>query len=73
MPEADKRKWVEIEIILPNHVAVKARTEEWLVAILEELPPEIRFRVVDRVMKRTVVVSTPGSYIMKAEPGIIGG
>lgn len=54
---------------LKNGHEVTAKTEEWLAAIITSLPPEHLEAVAMRVEQRLVAYSTPGNYVLHAEPG----
>lgn len=57
---------------LPSGEEITARTEEWLAALIVMLPPAERQALCDRVAKKMVAYSTPGSHILHAESGFIG-
>lgn len=63
---------MNICIRLKNGREVQARTEEWVAALIALLPPAHQAVVMDRVEKKIVGYSTPGSYVLKAEPGTLG-
>lgn len=46
--------------------------EEWVAALIALLPPEHQALVCDRVEKKLIAYSTPGSHILHAEGGLIG-
>jgi hypothetical protein len=59
-------------IKLENGREVEARTEEWLAALIVILPKEQRAALIERVEKKLVAYSTPGSHILHAEGGVFG-
>lgn len=63
---------MNIRIRLKNGREVQARTEEWVAAIIALMPPEVQAAVCDRVEKKIIGYSTPGSFILHAEPGTLG-
>jgi len=62
---------MNLKIRLQNNEEIEARSEEWLAAILLEMPEEIRTRVYERIRKKNVFYSTPGSHILHAESGFL--
>jgi len=62
---------MNLAIRMPNGEEIAAPTEEWLAAILSEMSPEVRVRVLERIRKKTVFYATPGSHVLRAEGGII--
>lgn len=53
---------------LQNGVSVSARTEEWVAAILSALTMEQKRAVFERVDKKLIGYSTPGSHLLQADP-----
>jgi hypothetical protein len=64
---------MNLRIRLQNNEEIAARTEEWLAAILLELPEQYRNRIYERIRKKNVFYQTPGSYLLHAEGGILSG
>ncbi len=60
---------MNLEIRLQNGRSVKAKTEEWLAALIVSLPPNALEALCERVEKRLTAYTTPGSYVLKAESG----
>jgi len=56
---------VNLAIRAANGETIEARTEEWLAALLLELPAEARGRVFERVRKKMVAYATPGSHVLQ--------
>ena len=63
---------MRLKVRLENGEEIEARTEEWLAALIVMLPPPQRDALCERVRKKLVAYSTPGSYILHAEGGLIG-
>jgi len=63
---------MKLKVRMPNGEEIEARTEEWLAALIVMLPPPQREALCDRVRKKLVAYSTPGSHILHAEGGLIG-
>lgn len=60
---------MKIKFQLQNGHYVEAPVEEWVAALVAELPPEYKARVFQRVDNKLVAYSTPGNYVLRAEPG----
>jgi hypothetical protein len=58
---------VNLKIRLSNSEEIQAPVEEWLAALLVELPMEQRARIYERIRKKTIFYQTPGCHILKAE------
>lgn len=56
-----------LRIILENGEEVTARTEEWVAALVQMLPPSTRQALCDRVRRQMVAYQTPGSHVLEAE------
>lgn len=52
---------------LQNGEELSARTEEWVAAIIATLPADQKAAVFDRVNRKLVAYSTPGSHVLCAE------
>lgn len=63
---------MKLKVRLPNGEEVEARTEEWLAALIVMLPPPQREALCDRVRRKMVAYSTPGSHVLHAEGGLVG-
>lgn len=63
---------MRIAIRLQNGRQVEAPIEEWVAALIALLPPQHQAMVCDRVEKKIIAHSTPGSHILYAEGGLIG-
>ena len=63
---------MRIRIRLQNGKEVEARTEEWVAAIVAMLPPAQQQALCERVEKKLIGYSTPGSHILHAEGGLVG-
>ena len=63
---------MKLKVRMPNGEEIEARTEEWLAALIVMLPPPQREALCNRVRKKLVAYSTPGSHILHAEGGLIG-
>lgn len=61
-----------LRFTLPNGEQVTAPTEQWLIAMFDELSADGKNRVIDRLKKQRVFVDKPGSFVLHAEPGVIG-
>lgn len=58
---------VKLCVVLPNGERVTGHTEQWVSALLLQLPADKREAAIDAIRKQTVAWSTPGSYILRAE------
>lgn len=63
---------MKLKVRMENGEEMEARTEEWLAALIVMLPPAQRAVLCDRVRKKLIAYSTPGSHILHAEGGLIG-
>jgi len=54
-------------IRLPNGEEVTAPTEEWVAALIVMLPEPARQAIFERVRKKIIGYTTPGSYVLRAE------
>lgn len=63
---------MKLRVRLENGEEIEARTEEWLAALVVMLPREQREALCERVRKKVVAYSTPGSHVLRAEGGLIG-
>lgn len=57
---------------LPNGEEITGDVLEWIAMIVNTLPKEQRDAVCKGIQAKRVFVRTPGSHVLKAEPGILG-
>lgn len=62
---------MNIRFQLQNGEEVTARTEEWVAAIIATLPEAQKTAVFERVARKLIAYSTPGSHVLLAEPGAL--
>lgn len=60
-------------IRLPNGEALTAPTEEWLAALILYLDPVTQAKLFETMRRKDVAYSTPGQYVLHAEPGSFTG
>ncbi|MDQ5870613.1 MAG: hypothetical protein M3547_00185 [Acidobacteriota bacterium] len=58
---------MNLAVQMPSGETITARTEEWLAALIVMLPEDQRRALCERVTKKIVGYSTPGSHILRAE------
>ena len=63
---------MKLNIRLQNGEEIQATTAEWLAAIISEMRPEAQARVFERMRRSKSYFTTPGSYVIQAEGGVIG-
>lgn len=56
-------------IRLENGEELTAPVEQWLAALIHALPDEKRRGLFENIRRQTIFVSTPGNYVLHAEPG----
>jgi hypothetical protein len=64
---------MKLKVRLQNGEEIEAYTEEWLAALISELPRDVAERVFTRIRNKSLRYSTPGSHILHAEPGVLSG
>ena len=61
-----------LEVRAKNGRVIEGSDQEWIAAIIQNLPPDLAERVLKTVEDRIVAYRRPGSHILHAEPFHIG-
>ena len=54
-----------LELRTTSGESVEAPLEQWIAALILELPPEVRSRLLERVQKGIVAYQTPGCHVLQ--------